>query len=295
MERINEPAAAALGYFDGVHLGHAAVIKKAAEQNLKTAVITFLNNPGKRENDIPVPEITSPALKEKIFAGMNVDITAYLDFERVCNMSPEEFMELLTEKFNLKYISCGFNYKFGKNAVAGTKELENMCLRRGIGFASVNPVCVNSVPVSSTTIRAMIAAGDIETANKLLGRPFAFYGRVVHGKELGRTLGVPTLNQQLSSPQLLPRFGVYASVTRICGRDYPSVTNVGVKPTVENVPKAGAETHIPGFSGDLYGDLVEVKLVGFIRPEMKFSSVNELKNQMRQDAKTALLRVKEIL
>ncbi|HEX2938588.1 MAG TPA: riboflavin kinase [Ruminiclostridium sp.] len=199
----DEPTAAALGFFDGVHLGHAKVIRKASDQDMKTAVITFSKNPGKTESGHPVPEITNRALKEKILDSMSVDVVIYLDFDKVRNMSPEQFIEMLSTKLNVKYISCGFNYRFGKNAAAGVRELEEICTPKGIEICPCAPVCIKGAPLSSTRIRAYVVSGDIKGASKLLGRPFAIYGEVIHGRQLGRTLGIPTLNQLLPTPQLL--------------------------------------------------------------------------------------------
>jgi len=287
LNRIKEPVSAALGYFDGVHLGHAEVINKALSQGLKTAVVTFSHNPGKKADGRPVPEITLPALKEKILESMSVDFCIYLDFDKVRNLEPEEFIDLLTEKLNVKYISCGFNYRFGKGASADVRRLDEICRPKGIKVYTTEPVCVGGKPLSSTRIRSCIASGDVKCAMELLGRPFAVYGEVVHGRRLGRVLGTPTINQLLPPPQLLPRFGVYASVTHVGDTLYPSVTNIGVKPTVSSNEVAGSETYIIGFDGDLYGKVIQVDLIEFLRPEMKFESVDRLKEQMGRDTEKA--------
>lgn len=268
-------------------MGHAEVIKKAQGQGIKTAVVTFSHSPGKKSDGRPVPEITLPALKEKILESMSVDLCVYLDFEKVRNLEPEEFIELLTKRLNVKYISCGFNYHFGKGASADVRRLEEICRPRGIEVCTAEPVCVGGQPLSSTRIRSCIASGDVKCTMGLLGRPFAVYGEVVHGRRLGRILGTPTINQLLPPPQLLPRFGVYASVTHVGSSLYPSVTNIGVKPTVSNDELAGAETNIMGFDGDLYGQIIQVDLIDFVRPEMKFESIDRLKEQMRRDAEKA--------
>lgn len=281
------PAALALGFFDGVHRGHAAVISAAAKKGLKTVVVTFDHSPGKTEGGRPVPEITSRALKERILASLSVDDVVYLDFARVRDMEPERFIGLLCEKYRISYIGSGFNYRFGRGASAGAGELEKLCIERGIEVGATAPVCVGGLPLSSTRIRSLIADGCVKEAAELLGRPFGILGEVVHGRKLGRTLGIPTINQPLPPPQLLPRFGVYASVAHVGGKRYAAVTNVGVKPTVADGLAAGAETYIIGFEGDLYGEVIKVDLVDFIRPEQKFGGIEELRIQMENDAQKA--------
>lgn len=290
------PTAVALGFFDGVHLGHVKVIHMAKAQNLKTVVVTFSHNPGKTVNGQAVPEITSLALKERIFESLSVDAIVYLDFDKVRDMAPEEFIDMLTQKLNVKYISCGFNYRFGKNAAAGVSELETICISKGIELCPVSPVMIKpGITLSSTRIRSYISAGDVKGASKLLGRYFAFYGEVVHGNHIGRTLGMPTINQLLNPPQLIPRFGVYASLTHLNDKLFPSVTNVGVKPTVSRSGTISAETYIQGFNGDLYGKIIQVDLVDFLRPEKKFDSIGALKNQIKADNEKARIIVESNL
>lgn len=281
------PTAVSLGFFDGVHLGHAAVIKAAVRQNLQTAVVTFSHNPGKTDNGQPIDEITCPALKEQILTSLSVDAVMYLDFKKVCGMEPAQFIDMLCSTLNVKYISSGFNYRFGKNAKAGVRELEAICAPRGIEVCSIAPVCVGGLPLSSTRIRSLISDGDVKKAAVLLGRPFAFYSEVVHGRQLGRTLGTPTINQLLPETQLLPRFGVYASIVHVGGGLLPAVTNVGVKPTISDNNAPLAETYILGFEGDLYGETVRVDIMEFIRPEMRFGGLEELREQMKRDSQKA--------
>jgi riboflavin kinase/FMN adenylyltransferase len=277
-----------LGFFDGVHIGHAAVIGAAVSQGLQTAVVTFLHHPAESLMNRFMPEITCHEIKGKVLASLGVDITVYIDFEDVRDMSPEQFIDMLFSWFDVKYISCGFNYHFGKDALADVAELSRLCGKHGIVSGCLEPVCINGMPVSSTRIRALVSKGDVKSAAALLGRPFAFYGEVIHGRHLGRTIGTPTINQHLSQKQLLPRFGVYASVAHIEGKLWPAVTNVGVKPTISQNEEVGAETYIPGFEGDLYGRKLQVDLIDFLRPEQKFADLDELKIQLRYDTQKAL-------
>lgn len=281
------PTAVALGFFDGVHLGHAEVIKAAVRQGIQTVVVTFSHNPGKVVNGHPVPEITCRPLKEKILESMGADGIVYLEFDKVRDMEPRRFIEMLRAIFSVKYISAGFNYRFGKGAAAGVRELEEICAPLGIAVCPVAPVSAEGQTLSSTRIRALIESGEVSGAARLLGRPFAFYGEIVHGRRLGRTLGMPTINQLLPPPQLLPRFGVYASVVNISGKEWTAVTNVGVKPTISDNNEPLAETYIPGFEGDLYGRILQVDLMDFLRPEIHFAGLDELKEQMKKDTEKA--------
>lgn len=278
------PVAVTLGYFDGVHLGHAGVIEKAAKQKLFTLVVTFAQNPGKTVNGAPVQEITCRELKEKAIADLGADGILYLDFQKVRNLEPESFIEMLASRINLKFISVGFNYRFGKNAKAGIKELKKLCEPRGIAVCAVEPVCRNGVVISSSLIRGYIEDGDVKTAAEYLGRPFSVYSKVIHGRMLGRRLGIPTINQLLPPQQILPRFGVYASVVCLDGKKMPAVTNIGVKPTVLSKSAPLAETFIFGFHGDLYGKFVQIDLIEFVRPEKRFDSIEQLQIQMKRDA-----------
>lgn len=250
---------------------------------MKTAVVTFAKQPKNRQGII-----TGKALKEKIFASLGVDIIFYLDFEAVRNLSPEQFIDMILCWFNVKYISCGYNYTFGKGAEGGADELNAICGRTGIKTGCIAPVCIEGLPVSSTRIRKLVSEGEVDRASVLLGRPFAFYGEVVHGRHLGHMLGFPTINQELPGELLLPKFGVYASVAHIGDRLLPSVTNVGVKPTVIKNGNALSETYIHYFDGGLYGKKIQVDLIKFLRPEVRFEGLEALKSQMKLDKGKAL-------
>lgn len=289
------PTSAALGFFDGVHKGHTAVIKSAADKGLQTIVVTFENAVWKTDNGKPCGEITSKALKERILKSLGVDAVIYLDYPKVKNMEPGDFIKNLCSFFNLKFISAGFNYRFGKEASAGIGELKGYCRELDTEVSAIAPVCLNGQPLSSTRIREALSSGAADKALEMLGRPFAFYSEVVRGRQIGRTLGTPTINQVLEPTQLLPKFGVYASLVYIDGKEHFGVTNIGVKPTIAEHLAPLCETHIIGFSGDLYGQVLQVDIIKFIRPEMKFENLDKLKEQMNKDscsAKKALIQYK---
>jgi len=184
---------------------------------------------------------------------------------------------------NCKHVSCGWNFRFSKNAGAGTDDLQRICSEYGIGVSIIPPVEMGGQAVSSTRIREAIRNGDILSANQMLGYDLTYQLEVVEGAKLGRTLGFPTINQIIPADCVLPKFGVYKSRVKIDENEYTGITNIGIKPTVStgNVPLI--ETHIPGFNMDLYGQTVRVSLQKFIREEKKFSSLEELKTQIQSD------------
>lgn len=281
------PTAAALGFFDGVHRGHASVLGAAAdyarEHGCRPLAVTFGARPGGG------PLLMTKAQRERALRAMSFDVRI-LDFGAVRNLSPDAFVsEVLVGRFHAAAVFCGFNYRFGKDAAAGTAELAALCARESVALRVLPSVEMLGAPVSSTRIRALIAEGKIEEANRLLGRRFAVEGEVIHGRMLGRQLGYPTVNQKLPPELVRPRFGVYASFVRLGGAERPAVTNIGVRPTVD---KRGedvlCETYIPGFSGDLYARSLTVSLAAFLRPEKCFPGVAELGEQMGRDAREAL-------
>jgi riboflavin kinase/FMN adenylyltransferase len=289
--KITEPSAVALGFFDGVHLGHIEVIKAAKDFGLKTIVLSFEQHPGEVLKSKNVLRLMTNEQKEQACEELGVDILVYLDFAKIKQLTPEQFVtKILKDKLNAKAVFCGFNYKFGKSAIAGKKELEDFGKQYDFKVKSLNQVSVNGAIVSSTLIRTLIECGEIEKANALLSRPFSIKFEVIHGRELGRTLGTPTINQYMPVWFIKPRFGVYATMVNIDGKKLPAVTNVGKNPTIvsSNSETILAETHIPNFNQDLYGKVISVEFMHFIRDEMKFDSIEELKVQIYKDVEKAL-------
>ena len=199
-------------------------------------------------------------------------------------MPPEEFLQFLKEKFAPDLISCGFNYHYGKNAAGNTEMLSNFCFKQGIEFKCYNPVCEGGEPVSSTRIRKFLKNGEIEAANALLTFPFSFTAEVISGDRRGRTIGFPTINQKYPSELIPLKFGVYKSKIIIDGAEYEGITNIGIRPTWKT-DYIISETYIIGFSGDLYGKRITTMPARFVRGEVKFSSVEELKKQIENDIK----------
>lgn len=275
--------AAALGSFDGLHLGHRQVIGNTLSvPGLRPAVITFQQNPSVSLQKKPVPLLTTNEQKLALLEEMGVEVVYLLSFEQIRDMEPEDFVEALYRVCRVRALSCGFNFRFGKNGRGDAGLLKELCREKGIELSVTPPVSVAGETVSSTRIRACLEQGDVQQAGQLLGRPFGYDFEVTHGRQLGRTWGTPTINQPFPAGYVLPRFGVYASLVEVEGQKYHGVTNIGVKPTVGS-DCALSETWIPEFSGDLYGKKVPVELLDFIRPERKFDSLEQLKNEILEN------------
>lgn len=273
--------AIALGTFDGVHKGHRAVLSLPADMQ-KTAVI-FAQPPkallSGEPSSIMTAEDKCAALKK-----IGIDEVFTLDFNRVKDMPPADFLIFLKEKFTPDLISCGFNYHFGKNAAGNTDMLHDFCRQNGIEFNCHCAACEGGEPISSTRIREHLKNGEIEAANDLLTFPFSFTAEVISGDRRGRTIGFPTINQKYPSELIPLKFGVYRSKIIADGSEYEGITNIGIRPTFKT-DYIISETYIIGFSGNLYGKSVKIEPLKFVRGEVKFSSVDELKRQIAADIK----------
>ena len=284
-------SAVALGLFDGVHLGHRAVLKAAAEQKqqgLVPCAFTFPSESAAKKGTGGF--IYGDSEKADILTEeCGIEHIYSPPFADICGMEGAEFAEeILRGELNAAFVCCGNDFRFGKGASCGTAELRSFGERLGFRVETVEDVLCGGERVSSTLIRRLLAEGDTERANTLLGSPYTIMKTVSRGAQLGRTIGFPTANQLFDAGQLVPRYGVYASSTVIDGKSYLSMTDIGMKPTVDYGGAPLAETYIHGFSGDLYGSPLRVSLLRFIRPEMKFSSLDELKAQIDRDVQSAL-------
>lgn len=275
-DRIPEKTAVALGIFDGVHCGHRLIIDKACTQGLAPAVFTFRTESIKYKHGKPFEYIYTDSQKLHRFSESDIKYVLSPDFDDIKDMTGEEFAEkILCNSMNAGAVVCGDNFRFGKNAACGVEELKIFGEKYGF---SVEVIKLSGNDFSSEKFRTMLRNGELSKES-----PYILYGEVVHGKQIGRTINFPTLNQNYAGGQLVPEYGVYFTRTKIDGVLYYSITNVGVKPTIEGERLPLAETHVLDFSGDLYGREIEVEFCKFIRPEMKFSSVDELKNQISED------------
>lgn len=286
---LEKPSCVSLGFFDGIHIGHRAVIsnmvKKAKESGLNAVVFTFSESPKKVLGVANIEKIISNNQKENILNDMSVDILYNIDFSTIMNLSAREFVsKILIKTLKVEHVFCGFNYRFGKGGSSDTKELLKLCKEHGITTNIVMPVTFDNQVVSSSRIRNYLKDGKIDIANKLLKRPFSYQFPIMHGSMMGRKLGYPTINQELNDGIIIPKIGVYKSYVLIDGKRFDSVTNIGLSPTIGNRDKPNSETFILNYNGEnLYGKNIEVFLLSYIRNEIKFESLDELKLQIEKD------------
>ncbi len=277
----------ALGSFDGLHLGHRAVLDAAKELarhlHAEPVLCTFQEHPLKVLTGQAPPSLFQGAVKDRLFQESGLDVY-FLDFAEIKDQSPEVFFQtVLLEQLHAKGVCCGFNYSFGEGGKGTPELLERLCRENGIAFSEVPAKTLDGITVSSTVIRSAIEQGKISLATKMLGRDFSFESPVTHGDGRGRTWGIPTINQLYPEGLVVPKKGVYLSGVCLHGTHYKGVTNIGVRPTVREGEALSAETFVIGFSGDLYGTQPEVSLLQFLRPEQKFESFDALKAQIQKD------------
>jgi len=285
--------ALALGTFDGFHLGHKKVIDNAIASNKTPKVLLFNEHPQKVITKKSPGELVTTSQKTELLNKWRIE-PIIIDFGDIMNYSYEEFFyEVLLKKIGATALSCGFNYHFGSKAQGNTEKLSALCKKENIELFISDAVEYKNEPVSSTRIRKAIKNGDIEEANAMLGREFSYDFLVVHGDARGRTIDSPTINQFFTEDFIVPEYGVYASYSVIDGEKYPSVTNVGIRPTIEGFSKERSETNIIGFTGDLYDKNISVHLLKKIREEMRFSGLDELKNQIVKDRAASQIISKE--
>ncbi|MDD4700221.1 MAG: bifunctional riboflavin kinase/FAD synthetase [Oscillospiraceae bacterium] len=277
----------ALGTFDGVHLGHAKVLQTALSFNSYNPMVATFAEPPKRSMGLTdVPLLMTAEKKRAVLFDMGFKTQVYLEFQKVRDMEPSGFIDMLIKDYNAAVIVCGFNYRFGKNGSGDIDFLKNYCERLGVKCLACPPVLIDGEVISSTTIRSLIENGEVAKAARYLGRPISFEAVVVTGDKRGRTIQYPTINQFLPDNMVMPKLGVYASYSYVDGKAFKSVTNIGVRPTFL-LDKAMSETNIMGLKDNLYGKNIKIELIEFLREEKKFNSLNELKKQINRDSKIA--------
>lgn len=286
--------AVAIGNFDGLHLGHQKLFQMLAsvakEHSLPSVAYTFSTHPInvlKGENTLKL--IANNAQKEKLIAGCKVNTLFFEDFARVKDLPAEDFVrDILVEKLNMKIAVVGYHNHYGKNSEGDVKLLRELGQKYGFEVYMIKPCYIDdTVLASSSNIRKYLADGNLDMANKLLGRPYTISNVIVKDKMLGQTIGFPTANMIPDEHLLLPPYGVYASNIKIDGKDYISITNIGVNPTFHE-DKVRIETHIIGFSGDLYGETLDIELLYKIRDDVAFKNADELKIQLEADKKARI-------
>lgn len=278
----------ALGTFDGIHKGHLSVLNAALNlKELVPAVVTFDEPPKRHTTGNFVPMLMSFEQRAEQLEKMGFAEIFVLEYDKVHNLTPQEFLDMLFEKYNVKAIVCGFNYRFGKGGIGDVAFLSSYCYNHGAETIVCPETVFSGQTICSTLIRNLIADGNISFANMLLLMPFGFKTEVVHGQKRGRTMGFPTINQKLDGNLVMPKFGVYASVVFFDGKEYPAVTNIGIRPTFE-LQTPMSETYIVGFDGDLYGKKVTVKLLEYLREEQKFDNLEALQSAIMSDSDKAV-------
>ena len=285
-------SAVAIGKFDGIHVGHQALLQciiNKKKENMQAVVFTFSPSPEEFFKGQMLPAIDTPSEKRTNFERMGVDIVIeYPLTKESASISPQSFMEdILLKGLNAGYVVSGSDLSFGNKGAGNSKMLQAFADEKGFQYEMIDKVCVDGCEVSSTSVREAIVEGDMERVNRMLGRRYGIGGEVVHGKALGRTIQMPTINIVPAKEKLLPPSGVYATVTMIDGKEYPGVTNIGVKPTVTDEKVVGVETHLFDFDKDVYGKEVVTQLISYIRPEKRFANVGDMLTQMKEDCEHA--------
>ncbi len=294
-------SALCLGNFDGVHIGHRALVKATVQAKerfassfvgLKSGAWLFATPPSFALNKKAPPQLMT--LKEKLscFATLGLDYAFLADFSELKDLSPSDFVEnILKQECHCVYTVCGFDFRFAKKASGDADAL--MTLMEGMGEI-VDCVSLDGETVSSSTIRLLLSEGNVEQANRMLGAPFTLTAEVLHGKALGKNLGVPTVNQRFAKGAIRPADGVYISRTLVGGIPFPSVSNIGTRPTFADGDTVNCETHILGYEGNLYGKELTVEFLKHLRGEIAFSSVELLKNQLQKDIEVTAEHFKHI-
>ena len=286
IDRMKNRTAVAMGFFDGLHIGHRTVIERAVsykKRGLASTVLTFdsLSSLSKLTDG---DRILFDDLKYKMLEDIGIENIYRPEFNRLKDMTTDEFVKnILVDKLNAKVVICGFDFRFGKGASGDTNTLIELCAKYDIEVVVIPAIYVDGMIVSSTKIREFIKCGEIERANSLLGYEFNFRLEVIHGRKFGRLINAPTINQILPDMMIIPKFGVYSSKTKINNEQYLSITNIGMNPSIGGLEKPQAETHIIGYDGDLYGEYIDVSLTGFIRGELKFKNLDELAERIQKD------------
>ena len=283
----------ALGFFDGVHLGHQALMARAVERGrehgLEPAVFTFDRSPREFVTGKPVPLLTSPEERRRLVEeSFPIRRVIVAKFDRAMMTMPwMDFLRVLAGRYNAGWLVAGHDFRFGHRNEGDAALLARGAAELGMGWDIIPAVAVDGVTVSSTRIRSLLEEGRAEEAGRLLGRPFSIAGTIAHGKGLGSRIGRPTLNLLPGGDQMMPARGVYVAAAELAGRRFPAVTNVGVRPTVDRDGGVTVESHLLEAGGDFYGESCRVSLLKRLRPEEEFPGLRELQAQIAADAEAA--------
>lgn len=283
----------ALGFFDGFHRGHQAILAATVDSGLPALTFTFRNHPASVISSQTRPGLLTTAAERFELLEQAGTGVVWCDFDRpFSQLSPEEFFQqILVQRLHAGRLVSGHNYHFGHKAGGSVDTLRQLAAAHGIEVVTVPGVEEGGELISSTRIRRCVAQGELEQATSMLGRPFSLAAQVQRGDQRGRTLGFPTANLPLPPEKLVPAFGVYACWVyraRQPGSRYPAVANLGIRPTISVEPGEPLfEAHLLDFNEDLYGEKLRVELMHFLRPEQRFSGLEELRAQISRDSESA--------
>ncbi|MBR4831200.1 MAG: bifunctional riboflavin kinase/FAD synthetase [Butyrivibrio sp.] len=289
---IKEKTAVAIGKFDGIHLGHKELLSRITDKKkdgLKSVIFTFDPSPEEFFMGHQMPQLFTQIEKRLAFERMGIDILVEFPLNEVTAAThPEDFVRrILVKELGACFIAAGSDVSFGDKGKGDSALLERLSGELGYELCIIDKVRVDDEEVSSTRVRNAVADGEMLLTERLLGDKYSVCGIVEHGRHIGRTIGVPTVNIIPEEYKLLPPYGVYSSIVVIDGKEYKGMTNIGRKPTISEKEKVGVETYIYDFKEDVYDKFIEVKLGAFVRPEMKFDSIDALKAQIKLDIKNS--------
>lgn len=286
----NPPLSVALGYFDGLHLGHQAVIKEAVlyakEHQLKSAVLTFSTNPNVILKKLSSELLLTPHReKVRLLQGMGVDYLLILPFNKtIASIKATDFIQRYLIDLNVRHVSTGFDFRFGQRGEGSVTLLETY-----LGEFTLNVTTKQEIKdekIGATEIKSYLAVGDIERANAMLGRPYTLTGTVISGQQKGRTIGFPTANLEAEEAFIMPKNGVYAVKVNVNDQWYNGMCNIGHNPTFNFIDQVSVEVNILHFNQDIYGQRIKIEFYHRLRDEQRFSSIQELMTQLDTDRET---------
>lgn len=290
---VSASGAVALGLFDGVHLGHRAVLNAAAAcanaHGYTACAFTFAADSVPQKRGYTLEYLYTDVQKFALMEKCGITAVYASAFGEICALDGERFCQsVLIDRFHAKDVFCGADFRFGAKAAWNVEALEAFGIQMGFRVHRISPVCYGGEVISSTRIRRAVKTGMAEHAAALLGAPYQICGNVIHGAARGRKHAVPTINIPFASGQLVPAYGVYVSRTHTKQGTFDSVTDIGVKPTVSQTQPPAAETFLLSFSGDLYNQPCTVELLHFLRAEQKFPDETALYRQIARDQQDCL-------
>ena len=290
---MEEKQVLALGFFDGVHAGHGALLREcrsiADRLSCRAAALTFASHPDALVFGAAPALINTPEDRELLLRRLyGMDSVLTLPFDRaMMTMAWQDFFALLLHKYHAAGLICGHDFRFGDRGAGTAALLKEAAEKAGIPCTVIPEQKIRGITVSSTYIRTLLEAGNVEEAARFLGHPHIFSGTVVHGRQLGRTIGIPTANLTLPPELLRMRMGVYACLAHVNGTTVPAVTNIGTRPTVDG-SHLTVEPWLLGLEEDLYGKSLTLEFHRFLRPEKKFDSLEDLRREIQKNAEETL-------